>query len=64
MEDKNTEENQRTSLFTVRSAEVAVLTFAMLTLGYLIIGMLYQKNLMGKVGLRLLSPSIKMAQLS
>ncbi|MDD9973908.1 MAG: hypothetical protein OXU27_07880 [Candidatus Poribacteria bacterium] len=48
MEDKNTEEDQRTSLFTVRSAEVAVLTFAMLTLGYLIIGMLYQKNLMGK----------------
>ena len=48
MEDQNREEDQRTSLFTVRSAEVALVTFTMLTLGYLIIGMLYGKNLMGK----------------
>ena len=48
MEDKNREADQRTSLFTVRSAEVALVTFTMLTLGYLIIGMLYAKNLMGK----------------
>ena len=48
MEDKNREKEQRTSLFTVRSAEVALVTFAMLTLGYLIIGVLYGKNLMGK----------------
>ncbi len=48
MEEKNREEDQRTSLFTVRSAEIAVVTFAMLTLGYLIIGVLYEKNLMGK----------------
>ena len=48
MEDKNREEDQRTSLFTVRSAEIALVTFAMLTLGYLIIGVLYEKNLMGK----------------
>ena len=48
MEDQNRETDQRTSLFTVRSAEVVLLTFAILTLGYLIIGMLYEKNLMGK----------------
>ena len=48
MEEKNREEDQRTSLFTVRSAEIALVTFAMLTLGYLIIGVLYGKNLMGK----------------
>ena len=48
MEGQNRETDQRTSLFTVRSAEVVLLTFAILTLGYLIIGMLYEKNLMGK----------------
>lgn len=48
MEEKNREEDQRTSLFTVRSAEIALVTFTMLTLGYLIIGVLYGKSLMGR----------------
>jgi len=48
MEEKNREGAQRTSLFTVRSAEVAPVTFAMLTLGYLTIGVIYEKNLIGK----------------